>query len=927
MADMTEAKQDGHSRRWVGYMLAALVTALGALACWTLPQVLEPTPYLAFYPAVVAAAAFGGMGPGLLAVVVSALCVEMVFDATPGTIEWTNPVAMGQLAIFLVGGTGVSLMAHMQRTALTREQRRHEELRESERRFRTMADAMPQLAWIAHSDGYIHWYNRRWHEYTGTTPQQMEGWGWHSVHDPRMLPKVLGQWQASILSGEPFEMEFPLRGADGIFRPFLTRAQPFKDAQGRIVQWFGTSTDVGELKRVEEALLNSRQMLQNVLDHFPGVVFWKDRNSVFLGCNKAFAHAAGLDDPDALIDKTDYDLPWAHFEADAYRADDRAVMDGGVPKLGIIETQVQADGSVVWFETNKLPLLDAAGNVIGVFGTANDITVRKRAQERLAKLNACWLAFGPDADQNINRLVALCGEMLGATCALYSRLEGGHLCALGQWNVPADFLAIDLPEGHICYDVIRDGRDEVVCIRDLPATAYARSDPNVGRYGLQTYCGKAVQVGGAMIGSLCVVYTQDRVLDEQEQALLSMTVSAIKVEEERKRAQQALAAAKSAAEEASRAKDHFIAVLSHELRNPLNPVLATVSMLQKDRRFDADTSEQLEVIRRNAELEARLIDDLLDITRIERGKIVLDRHSVELGTVIRRAVEVSKPDIEARKLDFSIDMGSAPYWVDADTARLQQVFWNLIKNAVKFTPPGGCVVIRCRDDADAHVIVEVKDSGKGIESDMLPRLFNAFEQGERQTTRQFGGLGLGLAISKTLVDLHGGTLVASSEGADKGATFTVRLPLVPAGAVGPEPPESPISPRPVIVGSLRILLVEDHGDTVKIMKRLLAAHGHQVQTAGDVATALKLADEQTFDLLLSDLGLPDGSGVDLMRAIRRHGSKLPGIALSGYGQESDIQESRDAGFTAHLTKPVDVCCLERTIDSVVQESKSLNPDQ
>ena len=150
---------------------------------------------------------------------------------------------------------------------------------------------------------------------------------------------------------------------------------------------------------------------------------------------------------------------------------------------------------------------------------------------------------------------------------------------------------------------------------------------------------------------------------------------------------------------------------------------------------------------------------------------------------------------------------------------------------------------------------------------------------------------------------------------------------MPAGAVGPEPPESPISPRPVIVGSLRILLVEDHGDTVKIMKRLLAAHGHQVQTAGDVATALKLADEQTFDLLLSDLGLPDGSGVDLMRAIRRHGSKLPGIALSGYGQESDIQESRDAGFTAHLTKPVDVCCLERTIDSVVQESKSLNPDQ
>ena len=926
MADATEAKRGGHPGLWVGYVLAVLVTALAALLRWSLPQVLEATPYLAFYPAVVVAAAFGGMGPGLLGVVVSALCVELVFDATPGRIEWTDPVAMGQLAIFLAGGLGVSVMAHMQRTALSREQRRREELRESERRFRTMADAIPQLAWIADGEGDIHWFNRRWYEYTGTTPEQVEGWGWQSVHDPHVLPKVLAQWQASILSGEPFEMEFPLRGVDGIFRPFLTRAQPFKDAQGRIVQWFGTNTDVGELKRVEEALRDSRQMLQNVLDHFPGVVFWKDRNSVFLGCNKAFAHAAGLADPDALIDKTDYDLPWAHFEADAYRADDRAVMDGGVPKLGIVETQVQADGSVVWFETNKVPLLDAAGNVIGIFGTANDITVRKRAEERLAKLNACWLEFGPDADQNINRLVALCGEMLGATCALYSRIEGGRLCAMGQWNVPADFLAVDLPEGHICYDVIRDGRDEVVCIRDLPSTAYARSDPNVGRYGLQTYCGKAVQVGGVMAGSLCVVYTHDRVLDEQERALLSMTVSAIKVEEERKRAQQALAAAKSAAEEASRAKDHFIAVLSHELRNPLNPVLATVSMLQKDRRFDADTSEQLEVIRRNAELEARLIDDLLDITRIERGKIVLDRRSIELGTVIGRAAEVSKADIEARNLEFCINMGGAAYWVNGDAARLQQVFWNLIKNAVKFTPPGGRVVIRCRGDAEAHVIAEVKDSGKGIEPDMLPRLFNAFEQGERQTTRQFGGLGLGLAISKTLVDLHGGTLTASSDGADKGATFTVRLPLAPAGAMGPGLPESPVSP-PGIIRTLRILLVEDHGDTLKIMTRLLAAHGHHVQTAGDVATALKMADEQTFDLLLSDLGLPDGSGVDLMRAIRQHGSKLPGIALSGYGREIDIQQSRDAGFTAHLIKPVDVCCLERTIDSVVNGSKSLNPDQ
>lgn len=374
-----------------------------------------------------------------------------------------------------------------------------------------------------------------------------------------------------------------------------------------------------------------------------------------------------------------------------------------------------------------------------------------------------------------------------------------------------------------------------------------------------------------------------------------------RVEEALKAARDSAERAKAVAEQANRAKDHFLAVLSHELRTPLTPVVMGVSMLQDRPDLAPQVRETLEMVRRNVEMEARLIDDLLDVTRIARGKIELNRSPVELCTVIQRAVEVCKPDIEARGLHFGVDLGPcAPYWVDADVPRLQQVFWNLLKNAIKFTPHGGCVGIRCQPN-ERYVVAEVSDSGIGIEQESLSRVFNAFEQGERSITRQFGGLGLGLAISKALVELHGGEIEAYSDGRDKGATFRLRLPLT-ARAGQPSPPP-PTVPAQRVVRPLRILLVEDHGVTAKMMRMVLTAEGHSVEMAGDVATAMELADHHAFDLLLSDLGLPDGSGHDLLHRLRERGHRFPGIALSGYGQEEDVRRSYEAGFATHLTKP------------------------
>ena len=362
-------------------------------------------------------------------------------------------------------------------------------------------------------------------------------------------------------------------------------------------------------------------------------------------------------------------------------------------------------------------------------------------------------------------------------------------------------------------------------------------------------------------------------------------------------------------------KEYFIAVLSHELRTPLAPILIAASMLQQDQRLEPDTRGIMQMIHRNVTVEARLIDDLLDMTRMERGKLKLDRCAVDLRGVVERAVEVCRADLEAGELTLEVDTGVGPQIVDADASRLQQVLSNLLRNAIKFTPAGGRVRVRSGCDGDSCA-VEVSDSGIGLDPEFLPRAFSAFEQGDKTHARK-AGLGLGLAISKTIVELHGGVISAQSEGKDRGTTFTVRLPaMVRVSLVQGEPgPAAPDGPRPV--KPLRILLVEDHADTARAMRWLLKADGHAVQSAGDVAAALKLAAAHEFDLLLSDLGLPDGTGVDLMRTLRQEGSTLPGIVLSGYGQDQDVARSREAGFATHLIKPLTAEMLRDAIGALV----------
>ncbi|PYL63777.1 MAG: hypothetical protein DMF25_09410, partial [Verrucomicrobia bacterium] len=341
------------------------------------------------------------------------------------------------------------------------------------------------------------------------------------------------------------------------------------------------------------------------------------------------------------------------------------------------------------------------------------------------------------------------------------------------------------------------------------------------------------------------------------------------------------------------AKDQFLAMLSHELRTPLTPVLSSVLALEHEESMSENVRESLQMIHRNVELEARLIDDLLDLTRISQGKVQLNLETVDAHKLLCNALEICQAEIGQKRLDLRVDLTAEKFHLKADRARLQQIFWNLIKNSVKFTPNGGQISIFTRDDPGDQLRIEIADTGVGIKPESLPKIFDAFEQGGRT---QLGGLGLGLAISKTLAEAHKGTITAESAGQNKGAKFTLILPTCEKADDQAQPALAPrISERQ----TLRVLLVEDHADTNRSITKLLQLRGYDVQSASTLGSALELSAKNEFDVLISDLGLPDGSGIDLIQKLPS-GRPLLTIALTGFGMEDDIRKSHDAGFQHHL---------------------------
>ena len=373
---------------------------------------------------------------------------------------------------------------------------------------------------------------------------------------------------------------------------------------------------------------------------------------------------------------------------------------------------------------------------------------------------------------------------------------------------------------------------------------------------------------------------------------------------------------------ASRAKDDFLAALSHELRTPLNPVLLLASDSADNPELSAEIREQFATIRNHVELEARLIDDLLDITRITHGKPSLNLHRVDVHALVKEAIATVQAELDQKQIVLTLQLAEEPASMKGDAVRLQQVFWNVLKNAVKFNRQGGAILVETRIFAESDKLeVKIIDTGIGMNASEIAHIFDAFSQGDHaggDGSHRFGGLGLGLTISRMLVELHSGVIYATSAGRDLGATFVIELPLAPATERnGSSSSADPSGKNATQAGfgkklGMRILLVEDHEPTRTALSHLLTRRDCKVMTATTVAEARMLARRENFDLVVSDIGLPDGNGYALMSELRDHFG-LKGIALTGYGMEQDVARGRASGFVAHLTKPVRVESLERAL--------------
>jgi PAS domain S-box-containing protein len=759
-------------------------------------------------------------------------------------------------------------------------------LRESEARLRALIQATSDVVYRMSPD---------WSEMQPLDGRGLVASSARAIRDwmARNLPatehaRVRAAIAAAIEGRTTFEMEHRVIRPDGSIGWTSSRAVPILDADGRITEWFGVASDITPRKSAEEALRRSearyRALFESIDEAFCLLEIVFDASGApcdhrFLEVNPAFERQTGLSD---VVGRTarelmpDHDPAW--FRRYAH------ILETGEPqRFEFPEPAIDR-----WFDAFAWRTTDGGHQRVAVL--FKDITERVRIERALRESEERFRILADSMPQIV----------------YVASRDGRTIYANAQWRAYTGFEHAD-----------EQAQQAVVHPDDLAEMLATWHSHSVSG---ETFT-REFRLRRASDGAYRWFLTRLRPVRDQSGEISRWYGTSTDIHD-MKVASEALTRAKEQAEAANVAKDNFLATLSHELRTPLTPALAALSLWEGHPSVQPPMlRDDLAMVARNLALEARLIDDLLDLTGIARGKLALALEAVDVNELVTAVVAMYRGEALARGVDLVLRAGDRPCLVPADPGRLQQVLWNLLKNAVKFTPPGGRVEVTERRVGGSHVEIAVADTGAGMSADTLARIFRPFEQGSADSVRRYGGLGLGLAISRALVEAHGGTIAASSDGPGQGSRLIVRLPCAPLVTVPDQPPVDAASgrrdapaPYGVDARTLRVLVVEDHEDTAEMMQRLLSSRGHDVTVAGSVAAAISALQTSPFDVLVSDVGLPDGSGMDVVRHARQQlRLGVPAIAITGYGMDEDIARARNAGFDVHLTKPVNLLQLDEAV--------------
>ncbi|MEH2091267.1 PAS domain S-box protein [Nostoc sp.] len=810
-------------------------------------------------------------------------------------------------------------------------------LRDSEARYRSLAEASASIVWRAAPWGNVVDEIPTWQAFTGQSLEQYKGWGWVEALHPEDRSSMVEIWQQAFPTRSVAVAEYRVLRHDGEYRYMNIRGVPILDEIGEIREWVGMCVDITERKQAEAKLRDSEACFRLLAENSTDIISRLTVDGIILYVSPACYTVLGYQ-PEELVGHPSHEL--VHPDDLAQIAKNYPV-NADLPDIYTITHRARhQDGHYIWLEATIRAIRDRqTQEILEMQASSRDITKRKQVEEEqrfLAEASGI-LAASLDYETTLAGLARLAVPEIADWCLvdiicdnqLVRRLAAAHANPAKQelveqlQNYPPD-----LAQTAGVAKVIRTGKSQIIHLiseEQIQGLTHNASHFKILQE-LNPTSGMSVPliVRGRVLGAMTLVSSSGRFYDTKSLMLAEELASRAAIAVDNARLYEAQQTARKAAENANRIKDEFLAVLSHELRSPLNPILGWSKLLQTKKLDEKTIPQALKTIERNAKLQAQLIEDLLDISRILQGKISLNIYPVDLTSVISAAMETVRLSAEAKSIEMHISLEPNLGQVLGDSNRLQQIVWNLLSNAIKFTPAGGRVDIRlssCPKSNSNSALIQVSDTGKGIDPNFLPYVFEYFRQENSSTTRKFGGLGLGLAIVRHLVELHGGTVQVESGGEDRGATFTVRLPLI-QNQLKIKQDSSNSEPSSNLNG-VKILVVDDDTDTREFIVFLLEQYGANVTAVTSANEALATLAQSLPDILLSDIGMPEVDGCMFMRQLRtlppEQGGKIRAIALTAYAGEMNAQQVLRAGFNKHIAKPVEPSELVDAIANLIAE--------